>query len=104
MKQSTLNKIEQITEITLCEREQRLLSAHTPKQVEVYLMKKFISEYRFINSCNKGGGSQTDCWRRLNAFLESKGYKPKKHLASVNKLWDVPFVSLELEYYGDYWA
>ncbi len=93
MNRSLLNDFE------LTERELRILSAQTPKQKEIYIMKKFIQQYRFFSDKSS---SKTDCWRKLNEILASKGYKQKKHVSSVTKLWDEPFVSYEFDndYYG----
>lgn len=89
-------------DFTLTERELKILSAQPPKQTEIYIMKKFISEYKFMKACNNGEGNKTDCWRKLNEVLDSKGYKRKKHVSSVTKLWEEPFVSYEFDndYYG----
>ncbi|MBG9470152.1 hypothetical protein ABE55_27295 [Bacillus thuringiensis] len=90
------NELDKYLEVTLNERELRLLSAHTPKQKEVYLMKKFINKYKFYSACNYGVGSKADCFRKMNEYLvKHKDYTPKKNVTTVTKLWDAPFYSYE---------
>ncbi|PFU40164.1 hypothetical protein COK86_20440 [Bacillus cereus] len=95
MKQLTSNELDKYLEVTLNERELRFLSAHTPKQKEVYIMKKFISQYKLFITCNNEAGSKADCFRKMNECLIEEGYKPKKHVSTVTKLWDAPFHSYE---------
>jgi hypothetical protein len=88
-----------MSNFTLTKPEMKILMSLPFKQTEIYIMKKFIQQYKFFSD---GSSSKTDCWRKLNEFLVSEGYKPKKHVSSVTKLWDEPFVSYEFDkdYYG----
>ena len=97
MKKFTTAELEEYMDISLDEREQKFLSAYPPKQKEIYLMKKFISRYKFII-----GGTKTECLKMLNEQLVKMGYKRKKYLSTVTRLWDEPFISYEFEndYYG----
>lgn len=86
-------------EITLNERELNFLSTLPLKQSEIYLMKKFISQYKLLDF--DGTGTKTDCFMKLNEYLALNGYKPKKHVSTVTKLWDEPFISYELPYHDE---
>lgn len=82
------------------------LERYTPRQKETYVMKKYIHGYRFANWVNRKKSTQTECWRQMNEYLISLGYKPKKSLISVHRLWEAPFTNLDIEvwdfYGGDY--
>lgn len=95
MKQLSSNELDKYLEVTLNERELKILSTHTPKQKEVYIMKKFISQYKLFIVCNNGTGSKVDCFRKMNECLVKLRYKPKKHVTTVIKLWNAPFHSYE---------
>ncbi|MED3986306.1 hypothetical protein P4646_19945 [Peribacillus simplex] len=91
-------------DITLNENEKWHLSFKSPKQTELYLMKKFINCYRNAHFHCKNhsiGGTQTECFMLMNEMLIENGYKPKKHVSTVTKLWDLPFESYEWPYYDE---
>ncbi|HDR7564768.1 TPA: hypothetical protein QCX51_001966 [Bacillus mycoides] len=96
MKQLLSNEFDKYLEVTLNERELRLLSFQPPKQTEIYIMKKFIDQYKFWCARNHKAISKADCFRKMNECLvKFDCYKPKKHVSTVTKLWDVPFHSYE---------
>ncbi|PFX73740.1 hypothetical protein COL39_12965 [Bacillus cereus] len=90
MKQLESNKLDKYLEVTLNERELEILLTQPFKQTEVYIMKKFISQYKLFNV-----GSKADCFRKMNECLIKLGYEPKKHVTTVTKLWNAPFHSYE---------
>ncbi|MEH7513328.1 hypothetical protein V7146_11460 [Gottfriedia acidiceleris] len=80
-------------------REEKFM--RTPKQREIYIMQKFIWQYKFGLAYNHVNETKAECFRMMNEVLVEHGYKPKKHVSSVHKLWDVPFFSHETEYFDE---
>ncbi|MEJ9230759.1 hypothetical protein LAV79_14960 [Peribacillus butanolivorans] len=74
-------------DITLNENEKWHLPFKRSKQTELYMMKKFINRYRNAHYKNPDA-SQTECFLLMNDMLVENGYKPKKHVSTVTKLWD----------------
>lgn len=88
--------------LALSELEERRLKNYTPKRRETYIIKKFIHTYCFVKWIEKKKATQTECWRLMNEHLVKIGYKPKKSIVSVHRLWDVPFDTLDIEYMDFY--
>lgn len=75
-------EVEYPFDLTVLELER--LERYTPRQIETYIMKKYIHGYRFSNWMYQRKSTQTDCWHKMNDHLISLGYKPKKSIVSVH--------------------
>ena len=86
-------KLELITE----EKERNFFVQLTSKQQEMYLVRKFVHQYKFTY-----GGTHKECLEALNQFCLLKGFKTRKSVKSVSNIALEPFMAKEFEndYYG----
>ena len=71
-------------DIITTEYERKFLERLTKKQKEMYLVKKFVHQYRFIF-----GGKQEGCRIALNKFCELNGYRTRS-IKSVSNIYQEP--------------
>ncbi|WHY28117.1 hypothetical protein [Bacillus wiedmannii] len=93
----TEQEFKEAVSITKQEKENFKARQFTEKEVEMYHMKKFIHVYRLYEL-----GIQAECYRQINEFRLSIGYKEWKGHRSLSRLWNKPFDSLEWKYCDDW--
>ncbi|MDN4492882.1 hypothetical protein [Ureibacillus aquaedulcis] len=96
-----MSKLELI-DFELTKREKQVLKHQSPKQVETYIMQKFVHQFSFMKSCFHEKFTLDECLIELNALLISEGYKPKKAISTFSRLLNKPFVSYDIDqdHYG----
>ncbi|PEF42394.1 hypothetical protein [Bacillus wiedmannii] len=79
-------------EVSLTKKEALYFADKPKKEKEMYIMRKFITEFQLFN-----GGSQGECFRQINEFRIASGYPAWQSQRSLATIWeqDLPFYEPE---------